>query len=57
MDSIPDDLRGHAWYNDLVVRMLSDVEAYLAHWAAFDEYLGEPSAGATAPRRRPDPAA
>ena len=33
---IADDLREHAWYEQLFVRTIADVEAYAARWAAFE---------------------
>jgi hypothetical protein len=42
MHKIADDLNGHSWYLELVWELLDEVEAYLAHWAAFADYLGEP---------------
>jgi len=34
---IEDDLRDHAWYEELFVRTIADVEAFAARWAAFEE--------------------
>ena len=34
---IEDDLRGHAWYEELFVRTIADVEAFAGRWAAFEE--------------------
>jgi hypothetical protein len=34
---IEDDLRDHAWYEQLFVGTITDVEAYVARWAAFEE--------------------
>lgn len=34
---IEDDLRGHAWYEELFVRTIAEVEAFAARWAAFEE--------------------
>ena len=34
---IADDLRDHAWYEELFVRTIADAEAYAARWAAFEE--------------------
>jgi hypothetical protein len=42
MHEIADDLNGHSWYLELVSELLDEVEAYLARWAAFADYLGEP---------------
>jgi hypothetical protein len=39
---IGDDLSGHGWYEELVAAMLAELEAYLARWAAFADFLGEP---------------
>ena len=37
---IEDDLRDHAWYEQLFVQTIADVEAFAARWAAFDEVVG-----------------
>jgi hypothetical protein len=42
--AIEDDLRDHAWFAELVEAMLDGLEAYLARWAAFADFLGEPAA-------------
>ncbi len=42
--AIAHDLYDHHWYEELVARMLAEVEAYLENWAAFADFLGEPSA-------------
>ncbi len=42
--SIEDDLAGSAWFVELIAQTLADVEAYLARWAAFAEFLGETAA-------------
>jgi len=34
---IADDLLGHAWYEELFVRTIAEVEAYAARWAAFEQ--------------------
>ena len=34
---IADDLRDHAWYEELFVQTIADVEAFVARWAAFEE--------------------
>jgi hypothetical protein len=34
---IADDLSDHAWYEELFVRTIADVEAFAARWAAFEE--------------------
>ena len=41
--AIGDDLSGHSWYDELVSAMLAELEAYLARWAAFADFLGEPA--------------
>jgi hypothetical protein len=33
---IEDDLRNHAWYEELFVGTIADVEAYVGRWAAFE---------------------
>jgi hypothetical protein len=33
---IEDDLRNHAWYEQLFVGTIADVEAYVGRWAAFE---------------------
>lgn len=33
---IEDDLRGHAWYEELFVGTIAEVEAFAARWAAFE---------------------
>jgi len=33
---IEDDLREHAWYEQLFVGTIADVEAYVGRWAAFE---------------------
>jgi hypothetical protein len=33
---IEDDLRNHAWYEQLFVRTIADAEAFAARWAAFE---------------------
>ena len=37
---IEDDLRDHAWYEQLFVQTIADVEAFATRWAAFDEVVG-----------------
>jgi hypothetical protein len=37
LHSIADDLHNHAWYEQLFVQTIEDVEAYAARWAAFEE--------------------
>ena len=39
---IVDDLDEHAWYVELVNRTIADLEDFLARWAEFADYLGEP---------------
>jgi hypothetical protein len=34
---IEDDLRGHAWYEELFVRTIAEVEAFAGRWSAFEE--------------------
>ena len=34
---IADDLRNHAWYEELFVRTIAEAEAFAARWAAFEE--------------------
>jgi len=34
---IEDDLRNHAWYEELFVRTIADAEAFVGRWAAFEE--------------------
>ena len=41
--AIGDDLDEHAWYDELVAAMLDGLAAYLARWAAFADFLGEPA--------------
>jgi hypothetical protein len=36
---IADDLRDHAWYEQLFVQTIADVEEYAARWAAFEEHV------------------
>ena len=36
---IAEDLRDHAWYEELSVRTIAEVEAFAARWAAFEEYV------------------
>jgi hypothetical protein len=33
---IEDDLRNHAWYEELFVSTIGEVEAFAARWAAFE---------------------
>jgi hypothetical protein len=42
MLSLVADLEDHTWYVELVSALIADVESYLARWAAFEEYVGEP---------------
>jgi hypothetical protein len=41
VNRLSDDLSEHGWYEELVARTLAELEAYLARWAAFADYLGE----------------
>ena len=41
--AIGDDLNDHGWYEELVATMLAELETYLGRWAAFADFLGEPS--------------
>jgi hypothetical protein len=34
---IEDDLRDHAWYEELFVLTIAEVEAFAGRWAAFEE--------------------
>jgi hypothetical protein len=34
---IEDDLRNHAWYEELFVRTIAEVEAFVGRWTAFEE--------------------
>jgi hypothetical protein len=34
---IAEDLENHAWYEELFLRVIADVEAYAARWAALDD--------------------
>lgn len=43
MHAIADDLHEGGWYEELVRRMLTELEAYLRRWADFADFLGEPS--------------
>ncbi|HKT43260.1 MAG TPA: hypothetical protein VJQ85_00555 [Gaiellaceae bacterium] len=36
---IEDDLRDHAWYEELFVGTIAAVEAYVARWTAFEEVV------------------
>jgi len=36
---IADDLRDHAWYEQLFVQTIADVETYAARWAAFERIV------------------
>jgi hypothetical protein len=47
---IEDDLRNHAWYEQLFVQTIADAEAFAARWAAFEEAV------ATAAERFTEPA-
>jgi hypothetical protein len=36
---IAEDLRNHAWYEELFVATITDVERYAAQWAEFEELV------------------
>jgi hypothetical protein len=36
---IAEDLRDHAWYEQLFVATIADAEAYAARWAEFEELV------------------
>ena len=36
---IAEDLAEHVWYVELVDRTIADLEAFLARWAAFEDYV------------------
>jgi hypothetical protein len=36
---ISEDLRDHAWYEELYVHTIAEVEEYAARWAAFEELV------------------
>ena len=36
---IAEDLRDHAWYEDLFVTTIAEVEEFAARWAAFEELV------------------
>lgn len=36
---IADDLSEHGWYVELIERTIADLEAFLARWAAFEDYV------------------
>ena len=38
---IEDDLRDHAWYEQLFVGTIAEVEAYVSRWAAFEEAVAK----------------
>jgi hypothetical protein len=57
---IAEDLENHAWYEELFVRTIADVETYAARWAEFQAVVeamnpepetgtGSPSAARTSP--------
>jgi hypothetical protein len=47
LHKIEDDLRNHAWYEQLFVQTIADVEAFAARWAEFEQLVfGPPSDGA-----------
>jgi len=39
LHKIEDDLRDHAWYEQLFVQTIADVEAFAARWAAFEQIV------------------
>ena len=47
LHQIAADLDEHAWYTELVDRVLADVEAFATRWAAFEELAA--AAGDAAP--------
>ena len=47
LHQIAADLDEHAWYTELVDRVLADVEAFATRWAAFEELVA--AAGDAAP--------
>jgi len=36
---IAEDLENHAWYEELFVGTIADVEAYAARWAEFEQLV------------------
>ncbi|HVA31850.1 MAG TPA: hypothetical protein VMU58_11330 [Gaiellaceae bacterium] len=36
---IAEDLDNHAWYEELFVATIADVEAHAANWAAFEQVV------------------
>lgn len=42
---IEDDLRDHAWYEELFVRTIAEVEAFAGRWAAFEEVVASTEDG------------
>lgn len=36
---IAEDLRDHAWYEQLFVRTIADAEAFVARWAEFEQVV------------------
>lgn len=42
---IEDDLRNHSWYEELFVRTIADVEAFVARWTAFEQAVASIEAG------------
>ena len=42
---IEDDLRNHSWYEELFVRTIAEVEAFVGRWAAFEEAVASSEAG------------
>lgn len=42
---IEDDLRNHSWYEELFVRTIADVEAFVGRWTAFEELVSSLDGG------------
>ena len=42
---IEDDLRNHSWYEELFVRTIADVEAFVERWTAFEEAVASIEVG------------
>ena len=49
---IADDLRDHAWYEELFVRTIAEVEAFAGRWAAFEQLV---ASSATEPVETAEP--
>ena len=47
---IEDDLRDHAWYEQLFVGTIADVDAYVGRWTAFEEAVASFDQRLTEPR-------